>query len=183
MSTWVINHVPGMIQYQGQTINSFGLDRTETIDYQFNKQGFRSTVDFDFVPDYAFFGCSLVFGIGVPYKSIFPNMFDQSHNYGIAGNYNNNDIFLIIENYLNSSAYSNSAKKFVCWNNRNIESLDHYSQILSEQGFIQIFCGDKMPYKNCFSAFPDVDFDASGTHMGVKTHLITYKLLCNLFNR
>jgi len=183
MSTWVINHVPGMIQHQDQTINCFGHDQTETINYQFNKQGFRSNVDFNFVPDYAFFGCSSVFGIGVSDKFIFPNMFNRSHNYGVAGNYNNDDIFLIIENYLNSMAYSNSTKKFIYWTNRNTESLDYYSQKLSEQGFIQAFCGDKMPYKNCFASFPNIDSDISGTHMGAKTHLITYKLLCNLFNQ
>jgi hypothetical protein len=183
MSTWVVNHVPEMLLYQGQTINKFGLDRTGTVDYQFNKQGFRSHVDFNFVPDYAFFGCSLVFGIGVPYNSIFPNMFDRVHNYGIAGNYNNDDIFSIIKNYLNSLAYNDLTKKFVYWTDRNTESLDRYSKQLSDQGFIQAFCGDKTPYKNCFAGFPAVDADVSKTHMGAKTHLGTYKLLCNLFNQ
>lgn len=183
MPTWVINHVPGMLQHRGQTVKQFGLDQTGTIDYQFNQQGFRSPVDFDFVPDYAFFGCSSVFGIGVAHDHIFPSMFPRSHNYGLAGKYDNDDAFLIIDNYLHSSAFSNSTKKFVYWTDRNTESLDLYSKKLSELGFVQSFCGPKMPYNNCFSGVPNVDTDVSLTHMGVNTHLITYKLLCNLFKR
>lgn len=183
MSTWVTNHVPGMIQCLGQTVNQFGLDQTGTIDYQFNQQGFRAPVDFDFVPDYVFFGCSLVFGIGVQHDYIFPTMFNRSHNYGLAGNYNNDDVFLIIKNYLNSDLYNNLTKKFVCWTDRNIENIDSYSNQLSQQGFIQLFCGDTMPYKNCFKLLPNIDVGISHTHMGTKTHMIIYKLLCSLFNQ
>jgi hypothetical protein len=183
MPTWVTNHVPGMIQYLGQTVNQFGLDQTGTIDYQFNQQGFRSATDFNFVPDYAFFGCSSVFGIGVANNYIFPSMFPQTHNYGIAGIYNNDDAFLIIDNYLHSAAFNKSTKKFVYWTNRNTESLDSYSKQLSQLGFIQAFCGNKMPYSNCFSGVPDIDADVSNTHMGAATHLITYKLLCKLFKQ
>ncbi len=183
MSAWVTNHVPGMIRCQGQTVNQFGLDQTGIIDYQFNQQGFRSLVDFDFVPNHAFFGCSSVFGIGVAYNYIFPSMFPLSHNYGLAGIYNNDDAFLIVDNYLHSSAFNKATKKFVYWVNRNTESLDLYSRQLSKLGFIQAFCGDKMSYKNCFSGVPNVDADVSNTHMGISTHLITYKLLCKLFKQ
>ena len=183
MPTGVSNHVPGMSQHKGQIINRFGLDQTGTINYQFNQQGFRAPVDFDFAPDYAFFGCSLVFGVGVQHEYAFPTMFNRSHNYGLAGNYNNDDIFLIIKNYLNSDSYISLTKKFVCWTNRNAENIDSYSNQLSQEGFIQLFCGDTMPYKNCFSVLPNIDVDASCTHMGIKTHLTTYKLLCSLFNQ
>jgi hypothetical protein len=183
MSTCVSNHVPGMSQHKGQTINRFGLDQTGTINYQFNQQGFRAPVNFNFVPDYAFFGCSLVFGVGVQYDCAFPTMFAQSHNYGLAGEYNNDDIFLIIENYLNSNVYNSLTKKFVCWADRNTENIDNYSNQLSQQGFIQLFCGDTMPYKNCFAMLSNIDVDASHTHMGTNTHLTIYKLLCSLFNR
>ena len=182
MLNWVTNHVSGMIQHKGQTIDKFGKDQTGTINYQFNQQGFRSPIDFDFIPNSAFFGCSLVFGIGVAYEYTFPGMFNLSHNYGLAGDYNNNDAFITIENYLNSDAYSSSTKKFVCWTNRNEENIDVYSKRLSQEGFVQLFCGDLMPYKNCFRAVGNVDFDVSGTHMGIKTHLATYELLCSLFN-
>ena len=73
MPTRVTNHVYGMIQHKGQTINQFGLDQTGTINYQFNQQGFRAPIDFDFIPNYAFFGCSLVFGIGVSREYTFPS--------------------------------------------------------------------------------------------------------------
>ena len=181
MTNWVNNHVPKMTQCKGQIVDKFGQDNTGTIRYEFNQQGFRAPVDFDFIPNYAFFGCSLVFGIGVEYKHTFPAMFNLSHNYGLASTYNNDDTFITIENYLKSDAYSSSAKKFVCWKPYNEENIDSYSKALSEQGFVQLFCGDLMPYKNCFRALANEDFDVSGTHMGIKTHLSTYKLLCTLF--
>jgi len=180
MLNWVTNHVPRMIQHKGQTINQFGKDQTGTINYEFNQQGFRSPVDFDFIPDHAFFGNSLVFGIGVAYEYTFPGMFNLSHNYGLAGSYNNDDTFIIIENYLSSDAYSSKTKKAVVWTNRNDENIDSYSKQLSEQGFVQLFCGDLMPYKNCFRAVANVDSDVSGTHMGIKTHLATYRILRSL---
>jgi hypothetical protein len=183
MLNWVTNHVPGMIQHIGQTIDQFGKDNTGIIKYQFNQQGFRSPMDFNFVPEYVFFGNSLVFGIGVAYEYTFPGMFNLSHNYGLAGSYNNDDTFIIIENYLNSDAYSSKTKKAVVWTNRNEENIDVYSKRLSQEGFVQLFCGKKMPYKNCFSAIPNIDFDVSGTHIGIKTHLATYKALCSLFNK
>jgi len=183
MSTWVINHVPGMIKHQGQTVDRFGFDQTGTVDYQFNCNGFRSRVDFDFVPDYAFFGCSLVFGIGVPHEHVFANKFDHAHNYGLAGDYNNDDVYESIQRYLKSLAYSESTKKFVYWTDRNTEHLQDYSKQLSELGFIQAFCGPKMPHANCIAGFPSVDLDASGTHMGIKSHLTMYKLLCSLFSQ
>lgn len=170
MSTWVTNHISVMIQQQGQTVDRFGLDQTGTIAYQFNQQGFRSPVDFDFVPGHVFFGCSSVFGIGVAHDHIFPSMFPQSHNYGLAESYNNDDAFLIIDSYLHSSAFSKSAKKFVYWTDRNTESLDSYSRQLSKLGFIQAFCGERMPYKNCFAGVPDVDADVSNTHTWVSKH-------------
>jgi hypothetical protein len=178
---WVNNHVPNMIQHIGQTLDKFGKDRTGLVKYQFNQQGFRSPVDFNFVPEYVFFGNSLVFGIGVAYEYTFPGMFNFSHNYGLAGNYNNDDIFKIIENYLNSDVYSSKTKKAVVWTNRNEENVNSYSKQLSEQGFVQLFCGDLMPYKNCFRAVANIDFDVSGTHMGIKTHLATCRLLSESF--
>jgi hypothetical protein len=106
MSDTVINPVLGMYEHRGQTVNQFGLDKTGTIQYQFNQQGFRSDLDFDFVPDWAFFGCSFVAGIGVPIKKTFASKFSNSQNYGVFGIYHNHDIREIIQRFQNSKIFS-----------------------------------------------------------------------------
>jgi len=179
MSNCVINHVIPMINAADTTVHCFGRDNTNTVSYKFNHQGFRSTVNFDTVPDYVFFGCSLVFGIGVADNLIFASQFPNSHNYGLAGHYNNRDIFSIIESFLKLN-HAN-VKKVVCWSERNGELLAPYSEYLSQHNFIQFFCGPTQPFINCYPMMPQVDSDASGTHMGPGTHKIMHKLLCTIF--
>ena len=55
-----MNHVSGMQKCQGLTVDTFGKDTTGKVLYTFNKQGFRSQIDYVTSPSVAFFGCSLV---------------------------------------------------------------------------------------------------------------------------
>ena len=181
MSEYVINHVAGMIELAGKTVNKFGKDSTGTIKYTFNNQGFRSDRDYVDVPDYAFFGCSLVFGIGVDNNQLFANMFNNSHNYGLAGTYTNHDIFQVIEKF--NQTYNNNVKKVVCWTDRDSHLLSNYSPALADLNFYQFFCGDVLHYQNCFKMLPDVDRDVSQSHMGVNSHKQMYKVLCALFKQ
>lgn len=182
MSEYVINHVPGMIELAGKTVDKFGKDSTGSIQYSFNNQGFRSLFDYCDTPDYAFFGCSLVFGIGVNEQQTFAGMFANSHNYGLAGSYTNQDVFKVIQNF--DQIYSNPAiKKVVFWTDRDQHLLLDYSPELVKKGFIQFFCGELLPYQNCFQMIPQVDMDVSQTHMGSKSHAMMYKILCALFNQ
>lgn len=178
----LINHVPGMLQCRGSMSNRFGKDSTGKINYKFNQQGFRSNVDFDFIPDYAFFGCSIVFGIGVPLENIFSSYFDNSQNYGIAGGYDNNDVYIIIDKFLKSDLYSPHIKIAVVWTDRNNENLDTYYRKLKDYDIKHFFCGEKLPYDNCYAMLGNLDNDVSMTHMGSKTHRFFYKLLQALFN-
>ena len=181
--TTLINHVPGMLQYQGSVSNQFGKDSTGKINYKFNQQGFRSDIDFDFVPDYAFFGCSLVFGIGVAADNVFSSYFDNSQNYGIAGVYNNDDVYIIIDKFLKSDLYAQHTRIAVVWTNRNDENLDSYYHTLKNYDIKHFFCGEKLPYNNCYAMPRNLDNDVSSTHMGSKTHQFFYKLLWSLFNQ
>jgi hypothetical protein len=165
-----------------QTLNQFGKDNTGKITYTFNQQGFRSNKNFDFIPKYAFFGCSLVFGIGVPVEQVFSSFFDLSQNYGQAGNYDNDSIFDVINEYVNSAVYSADTKLAVVWTNRNIENLDRYYHALAEYNIIHFFCSQPLPYANCYPMLPDIDSDVSGTHMGIKSHEAFYNALCDIFN-
>ena len=182
MSTTVINHVPGMNLCAGKTLSKFGKDQTDKITYTFNQQGFRSLIDFNYIPTYAFFGCSLVFGIGVQMEQTFPYMFENSQNYGIAGVYNNHDTFKLINNFINSELYSEKTKIAVVWHVRDPHNLDSYYQHLQKYKILHFFCGKRLKHERCYSVFPNLDYDISNTHYGPKSHLAFYKLLCALFN-
>ena len=179
----VVNHVPGMLQYQGGVSNQFGKDSTGKINYKFNQQGFRSDIDFNFVPDYAFFGCSLVFGIGVTVENVFSSYFISSQNYGLAGTYNNDDVYIILDAFLKSDLYSQHTKIVVVWTNRHTENLDTYYHNLKDYDIKHFFCGEKLPYNNCYAMLKNLDNDVSATHMGPKTHQFFYKFLWSLLNR
>lgn len=169
-----------MICFAGQSVDKFGKDNTGLVTYNFNQQGFRSKKNYDSVPEYAFFGFSNVFGIGIPEEQTFANMFENSHNYGLAGSYTNTDIFKIASNY---AVLYPGVKKIVCWTDRDSELLPEYSKSLESMDFIQFFSGNKLPCKNCFNMLPNVDKDVSQTHMGIKSHQTMYKLLRVLVNR
>jgi hypothetical protein len=177
------NPVPKMCVHQGKTISQFGRDTTGTIQYRFNQQGFRSDRNFDFVPDWAFFGCSFVAGIGVPIEQTFAAKFNNSQNYGVCGTYDNYEIRKIIQNFIDSDLFSPQTKMAVFWTDRNSELLDKYYHELSHLNIKFFFCGDPLPYRHCYKVIKNLDLDVSGTHMGPKTHEFLYRLLCQLYNQ
>lgn len=178
-----INHVPGMAQHANATIYRFAKDMTGGIPYRFNKQGFRGT-DFDFIPRYAFFGASLVFGIGVDESDIFPYLFQKSHNYGLAGDYDNHDTMIILEKFLASSFSTSETQIAVVWHARDAECLDGFYQKLKKHtNVLHLYCGTVLPYTRCYKMPPQLDQDVSQTHMGPKTHRLLYKILCGLFDK
>ena len=183
MSATVVNHVSGMLQNSGKTLRVFGKDQTELVSYQFNHQGFRSTNDFDFVPDHAFFGCSLVFGIGVDQNQTFPYLFNNSHNYGLAGTYDNHDIMTVLEKFLSSSVFSLQTKIAVVWHSRDSECLEQFYDRLKDYNIEHFYCGTPLTQQRCY-AFPrQLDQDVSGTHPGPKLHKVFSRMLCDIFNQ
>ena len=178
----IINYNNGMMQLAGQTVNKFGLDQTGQINYTFNKQGFRNNQDYNFVPEYAFFGCSLVFGIGVDINNVSASLFKNSQNYGLAGQYTNEDIYNTCMNFVNSKLYNDSTAKIVVWANRN-ENLDSYYKKLQPYNFMNFFCDNTLLYNNCWPMIKTIDHDVSLTHMGIKSNVIFYKILCQLLKK
>lgn len=187
MTTWSpiiapCNHVPGMINQKNNTLTAFGKDVTGKILYRFNHEGFRGH-DFSFVPQYAFFGISLVFGIGVNETEIFPYLFEQAHNYGLAGSYDNHDIMITLEKFLASSLYTPATQMAVVWHSRDSECLEEFYMKLHPHNIIHFYCGKVLPFERCFAMVPEVDQDVSKTHPGPKTHRLMYKMLCGLFDK
>jgi len=177
-----MNHVPDMKKCQGLTVDTFGKDTTGKVLYTFNKQGFRSQIDYVTSPSVAFFGCSLVFGVGVDQDKIATSYFKNSHNYGLAGKYDNRDTYQIINAFVNSSLYDNTPI-VVVWHSRDSENLDQYYHKLTDLDIYHFFCGEKLQYPNCFSMIKNIDQDVSETHMGPASHRMFYKSVCALLNR
>jgi len=178
----MINHVPGMQKHQGLTVDTFGKDTTGKVLYTFNQQGFRSQTDYVTSPSVAFFGCSLVFGIGVDQDKITTSYFANSHNYGLAGKYNNQDIYQTIKKFTASRLYDNTPI-VVVWHSRDSENLNQYYNDLKSFNIYHFFCGQKLPLPNCFSMIPNIDSDVSGSHPGPETHKLFFKIVCALFNQ
>jgi hypothetical protein len=170
-------------ELKSQTVNHLGKDQTGKIKYQFNKHGWRSSYDYSFIPDYAFFGCSLVLGIGVEQEQIFPSLFESSHNYGLAIDYTNQNIVDTILDFTNSEWYAPSIKMCVVWSDRDPEIINRSWQMIAHLDIVHFFCGLPIPSGKSWPMIKNVDYDASGTHMGPKTHKIFYKTLCNLFKQ
>ena len=177
------NQVAGMFCNRNQVTHVFGKDSTGQVEYKFNRQGFRANFDFDFVPEYAFFGCSLVFGVGVPVNQTFAAKFSNYHNYGLAGSYTNKDIMHTLDNFVSSDFYNHQTKIAVIWHKNNPENLENFYNSLPTERIIHFFCSNKLPFKNCYSAIKNIDLDVSGTHMGPKTHNIYFKTMHSLFDR
>ena len=175
--------VEGMWSSRGRTLDRYGLDQTGKIQYRFNNQGFRADHTMDFVPDYAFFGCSFVAGIGVPIEQTFASFFPCSHNYGVCGKYLNSSIFEIIRLFANSEMCHEKIKMAVFWTNRDQELLDQYYQELNHLPLLHFFCGTLLPRANCYAMIKNLDWDVSNTHIGPRTHKFLYQTLCALFDR
>jgi|TARA_R110001606_G_C15301675_1_gene642665 hypothetical protein len=184
VSVVILNQVNGMLTHQNCVLSSFGKDQTNLITYQFNQQGFRNNLNFNFVPDHAIFGCSLVFGIGVPDHEIFPSMFENSQNYGLAGNYDNHDVMAALEQFLSSDLYSKQTKIAVVWHSRDSECLEEfYLKLINYDSIVHFYCGQKLPNNNCYSYPSNLDLDVSGSHPGPRSHYMFYKMLCAIFNQ
>ena len=152
------------------------------ITYKLNNQGFRHDQDYNWTPSYAFFGSSALFGIGVKNTDILVSQFDNSQNYGIAGEYLNQDSVTNLENFLNSKIYNDSVKLIFFWVERTAEDIDtliDYVYTLNTK-VLHISQGNK--YTKTINLMPQIDTDASNTHPGPGTQLIWAKSIKLLLN-
>lgn len=95
----MLKAVNDQIQFSNQQLDRYGKDQTGKVSYQFNSAGFRSNLEFDYLPDMVFFGGSTVFGVGVSVEQTFPHIIADEKNFKIWNcsyacvNYNNQMIF------------------------------------------------------------------------------------------
>jgi len=167
-------------------LDKYGKDQTGTIEYIFNSGGFRSDVEFNFIPEIAFFGGSTFFGVGVPAYNIIPTIIANYKNLKFWNcsyayvEYNNEMIFNTI---LNTSKIVNNIPIVVQWVGND------YQPRASEKVEYYITQTKKI-YNNSFHCIIDGNFnkesidqtivslvnpiwkdtDLDGRHPGVQTH-------------
>lgn len=174
----IVNCNLPMFEKHGQTLHTWGKDTTGLITYQFNDQGFRSLTNYDYSPNHAFFGSSALFGIGVDVGKTLSSYFDNSHNYGLAGNYINQESIINLENFLKLYDCPNIVFFWVERDSENIIDLSDYVKSLCPN-ILQISQGPKYP--GLINLINQVDNDVSNTHPGPRTHQIWAKTIKNLF--
>ena len=185
MPTALINPLPYMLGHAGQTVRQFGIDNAGTTEYRINLQGWRADKAQDFQPKWAFFGTSIVFGIGVELAQAFPSQFASSHNYGFAGEYDNQDIRAFLDKFLKSEFYHEDLQMVVVW--RYLEAyppiLDQYVQELAGHHMMHFFPDYNVGAANCFPVFKNIDIDLTGSHMGPKTHAVMARCINDYFRK
>ena len=178
------NCYPPAFDVRNTTQSKWGKDQTGIIQYQFNNQGFRGDQSYNWVCDYAFFGNSAVFGIGVPFDKTMVSYFSKAHNYGLAGPYMNWHSVKNLKKFLNSALYTTNTKIIFVWIDRPgresvPELIDQVNQMQS--GILHISMGNKYPQS--VNLMPSIDHDVSGTHPGTKSHAMWAKTIQLLLNK
>jgi hypothetical protein len=169
-------------QRRGQTVHQWGKDNTGLIEYKINDQGFRSCCNYDTIPDYAFFGNSIVFGIGVEQTQTLVSQFENSHNYGLSGNYMNHHSVTNLQQFVASKLYNSPTKIVFFWVDRAEPIDDMIDQInQSITGVLHISSGKSK--RGAINLMAHIDRDVSGTHPGPKTHQMWAKTIKLLLNR
>ena len=157
-------------QHRGQTVKQWGKDLTGLIEYRFNNSGFRSNFEYLTPPSYAFFGNSIVFGVGIPVSQTLVSQFENSHNYGLSGNYMNHHSVTNLREFVSSRLFDTHVKIVFFWINRE-EPIEHMIEVVNQivPGVLHISSGTKRP--GAINLMPATDSDVSNTHPGPQTHL------------
>jgi len=167
---------------RGQTVNAWAKDSTGLVEYKFNSQGYRHSQTYDWPASWAFFGNSIVFGIGVAESDLLTSYFDHSQNYGLAGNYMNHHSVTNLINFLNSKCYTPQTQIVFFWIDRENEDVGALLQQVTALAPRCLHISSGKPVAGAINLMSHQDLDASGTHPGPKTHKMWAKTI-RLLNR
>jgi hypothetical protein len=152
-------------------VRAWGKDHTGLIEYRFNAHGYRHSREYDWPADWAFFGNSIVFGVGVEESRILTSQFENSQNYGLSGQYMNHHSVTNLQRFLQSACYTNTTTVVFFWIDRDEDIAGLYQQVCSlVPDCLHISSGQKR--QGMITLMPQVDWDVSGTHPGPRTHQI-----------
>ena len=162
------NNNIAMKKLAGTIVNKFGKDKTGKIKYEFDEYGFRKLNNYNKSPQYTFFGCSILFGIGIPNNEIITQQLN-CWNFGLAGKYTENES---IKNYKQFQKLNIKSKIIFVWRDNT------YKNYLEELDANILHCvPERNNKKNCIRLMNFIDYDISKTHWGPKTHQKFYKIL------
>lgn len=178
--TFCTNHLQLFNKLAGTVTDKLGKDQSRLIRYSINKQGFRSVFDYDSIPDIAFFGCSVVLGVGVPENKRFSAYFKNSYNYGLATKYSNQDIYKIVKAFIGSDNYSPETIIMIVWCDKD-DRCTNYLKDLQSSNIIHFKVGKDID--GCCKLLPECDADVSDTHPGPASHFRWAKTLSVYANR
>jgi hypothetical protein len=171
-------------QHRCQTVTTWGKDSTGQIQYKFNSLGFRSQIEYDWKPSIAFFGNSIVFGVGVTENERLTSYFPHCQNYGLSGSYMNHHSVTNLRQFVNSDLYQSGTRIVFFWIERpEIENIPELIKQVDDivPDCLHISSGQK--YAGAINLMPAMDQDVSGTHPGPKTHRIWARTIQLLLNR
>jgi len=169
--------------HRGQSVFKWGKDQTGSIQYRFNSQGYRSDKTYDSPATWAFFGNSIVFGIGVCESKILTSYFEGSQNYGLAGNYLNQHSVSNLRNFLKSPFCNPNTRIVFFWIDRDTENIDHLIDSVDEMTDRCLHISSGIRRMKTINLMPPCDQDVSGTHPGPATHLMWAKTIKLLYDR
>lgn len=160
----------------------WGKDHTGLVEYRFNAQGYRHSTTYNWPAQWAFFGNSIVFGVGVHEDQILTSHFEHSQNYGLSGPYMNHHSVTNLKNFVESECCTLNTRIVFFWIDREQENLDSLiSQVqVIAPGCLNISSGQKRP--GAKNLMPQCDWDISCTHPGPQTHKMWAKTIKLLFN-
>jgi hypothetical protein len=167
-------------QHRSQTVNRWGKDQTGLIEYRFNSQGYRHAQTYDWPAEWAFFGNSIVFGVGVPEPDILTSYFDHSQNYGLSGHYMNHHSVTNLSNFVKSECFGPQTQIVFFWIDRDQENINQLIQQVTSLVPKCLNISSGQHRTGAINLMPLKDLDVSGTHPGPRTHEMwakTIKLL------
>jgi hypothetical protein len=167
---------------RGTTVDKWGKDQTGLVQYRFNNSGFRSDFEYTAPPEYALFGASAVFGVGIPLEKTICALLPNCQNYGLGGNYYNHHSVANLKNFIHSPLYRRDTKIVFFWIDR--PGVEDIESMITEVNSIcpdvlHINLGAKVP--GAITLFSHVDQDVSGTQPGPRTHAKWAKTIELLF--
>jgi len=158
-----------MFLNRNRTIDTFGNDKTGKIQYKFDQYGFRHSNNYNTHPEYVFFGCSALFGVGIDVSKRFTSKFN-CWNFGLAGIYTENEILQTYSLFKKKNKFK--CKVIFVW--RDMSKVP--AEILSEDSVFHCLPVSSKK-RNHIRLLENLDYDTSGTHWGIKTHEKFSKLL------
>ena len=174
------------IEYAGTIKTVYGFDKSNSVEYYFDSDGFRNKLDCTVPPDIVFAGGSISFGIGVPYDKCYGQLVANElgllgWNISYAQEYYDNEI--IFETILQLYQQVKNIPLVIQWvsDKRNPADKKSCYQLINEtnslfNNCIHLLIDGREAKENIIAGTfdlinpPWLDTVANSTHPGIKTH-------------